>query len=101
MTSAVGGGRGSPKSRPKEQNHLISVCDKGGRGKKSENFANVIYGSPLSFWHLLALIIQEHGRSRSLLIAYFRRSHWPAEYDSTARKEPYRNPSVQKVELHM
>ena len=32
MTSAVGGGRGSPKSRQKEQNQLTSVCDKGGGG---------------------------------------------------------------------
>ena len=92
---------GVPKSRRKEQNHLISVCDKGGRGKKIRKFCERHIWKPLSFWHLLALIIEEHGRSRSLLIAYFRRSHWPAEYDSTARKEPYRNPSVQKVELHM
>ena len=28
------GRRGSPKSRRKEQNQLISVCDKGGRGSK-------------------------------------------------------------------
>ena len=36
MTSALGGGReGSLKSRRKEQNQLISVSDKGGRG--SEN----------------------------------------------------------------
>ena len=49
MTSTVGGGRGSPKSRQKEQNQLISVCDKGRREgvKKSEFFAEVIYGSPV------------------------------------------------------
>ena len=47
MTSTVGGGRGSPKSRQKEQNQLICDSDKGGVNK-SENFADVIYGSPLS-----------------------------------------------------
>ena len=48
MTSAVGGGRGSPKSREKEQNQLICDSDKGGEGvKKSEIFADVIYGNPL------------------------------------------------------
>ena len=47
MTSAVGGGEGgSPKSRQKEQNQLICDSDKG--VKKSENFADIIYGSPLS-----------------------------------------------------
>ena len=42
-----GWGRGSPKSRRKEQNQLI--CDSGrGEGvKKSEIFADVIVGSPL------------------------------------------------------
>ena len=36
-------GRGSPKSKQKEQNQLIY-----GRGvvKKTENFADIIYGSP-------------------------------------------------------
>ena len=43
MTSAVGRGRGSTKSRRKEQNLLICYGD-----KKSETFADVIYGSPLS-----------------------------------------------------
>ena len=47
MTSAVGGGRGSPKNRQKEQSQLIFDSDKGGV-KKSENFVDVIYGSPLS-----------------------------------------------------
>ena len=48
MTSAGGGGgRGSPKSRRKEQNQLICYSDKGEGVKKSENFADVIYGSPL------------------------------------------------------
>ena len=47
MTSAVGGGRGSPKSRQKEQNQLICDSNKG-EVKKSENFADIIYGSPLS-----------------------------------------------------
>ena len=38
----------SPKSRRKEQNQLICDSDKGGGGvKKSEYFADVIYGSPL------------------------------------------------------
>ena len=44
MTSAVGGG--SPKSRQKEQNQLIFDRDKGEGVKKSEKFADVIYGSP-------------------------------------------------------
>ena len=35
MTSAVGGGGESQKSRQKEQNQLISVCDKGGRVSKN------------------------------------------------------------------
>ena len=34
MTSVLEGGRGSPKSRGKEQNQLISVNDKGERGSK-------------------------------------------------------------------
>ena len=46
MMSALDGGGGSPKSRQKEQNQLIYVRDKGGGGKKTENFADVIYGSP-------------------------------------------------------
>ena len=46
MMSAVGGGRGSPKSRQEEHNQLICDSDKGGRGQKSENFADVICGSP-------------------------------------------------------
>ena len=41
-----GRGRGSPKSRQKEQNQLISVCFKGGGVKKSPKIADVIYGSP-------------------------------------------------------
>ena len=44
--SAVGGGRGSPKSRQEEHNQLICDSDKGGRGQKSENVADVICGSP-------------------------------------------------------
>ena len=45
VTSAVGGGgRGSPKSRRKEQNQLICDSDKG--AKKSEHIADVIDGSP-------------------------------------------------------
>ena len=48
MTFAVGGGRGSPKSRRKEQNQLICDNERGREGvKKCENFADVIYGSPL------------------------------------------------------
>ena len=47
MTSAVGGVWGSQKSRRKEQYQLICDSDKGEKGvKKSENFADVIYGSP-------------------------------------------------------
>ena len=37
---------GSPKSRRKEQNQLICDSDEGGV-KKSENFTDVMYGSPL------------------------------------------------------
>ena len=45
MTSAVGGG--SPKIRRKKQNQLICDSDKGEGVKKSDNFADVICGSPL------------------------------------------------------
>ena len=47
MTYAVGGamGEGVPKKQTKEQNQLICDSDRGG-GKKSEPFADVIYGSP-------------------------------------------------------
>ena len=38
MTSALGGGGGSPKSRQKEEKQLISVCDKEGRGGKIQKF---------------------------------------------------------------
>ena len=39
---------GSPKRRQKERGCINSVHDKGGEGvKKSEHFADVIYGSPL------------------------------------------------------
>ena len=44
MTSAVGGG--SPKSRQKEGSFANHVCDRGGGKKKSENVADIIYGSP-------------------------------------------------------
>ena len=47
MTSAVGGGRGVPKKQTKKQNQLICDRNRGGGIKKSENFADVIYGSPL------------------------------------------------------
>ena len=46
MTSVVGGGRGFPKSRRKEQNQLICDSDKGGGVKKSKNFVDVMYGIP-------------------------------------------------------
>ena len=47
------GGRGSPKSRQKEQNQLISVCKMGREGvKKSEIFAD--NGSPLTACHFVA-----------------------------------------------
>ena len=42
----VGGG-GSPKSRWKEQGCMNYVCDKGEGVNKSENVADVIYGSAL------------------------------------------------------
>ena len=48
MTSGVGGGWGSPKSRQKEQNQLICDSARGVGVKKSENVADVIYGSSLS-----------------------------------------------------
>ena len=41
MTSAVGGG--SPKSRRKGQNQLISVSDEGGEGKKIRKFCGSHY----------------------------------------------------------
>ena len=48
MTSAVAGKEGGPqKADNKEQNQLLCVSDGGGGVKKSENFADVIYGSPL------------------------------------------------------
>ena len=47
VRSGWGGGGGSPKSRQKEQNQLISVCDKGEGVQKYDSFADVIYGSPL------------------------------------------------------
>ena len=42
MMSALGGGRGSPKSRLKEQGCVNSVQDKGGGVQKSENCADVL-----------------------------------------------------------
>ena len=45
MTSTVGG---SPKNRQKEQNQRIFDSDRGEGVKKFENFADVIYGSPLT-----------------------------------------------------
>ena len=47
MTSVVGGGRGSPKSRQNEQNQMICDSDRGGGEKNSEKFADNIYGSLL------------------------------------------------------
>ena len=44
MTSAVDGGKGSPKRRGKEPNQLICDSDRG--VKISKSFADVIYGSP-------------------------------------------------------
>ena len=52
MTSGGGGGEGAPKSRHQEQNQLICDSDKEGV-KKSENFADVIYGSPLEMFRFL------------------------------------------------
>ena len=46
MTSAVGGGGESQKSRQKEQNQLISVCDKVGEGVKKSDFADVQMEAP-------------------------------------------------------
>ena len=40
-------GKWSPKSSQKKQNQLICDSDKGEGVKKSENVADVIYGSPL------------------------------------------------------
>ena len=48
MTSALEGGRGSPKSRQKERGCVNYVHDNGGGVKKSEIFADVIY-----LWNLL------------------------------------------------
>ena len=42
MTSAVGGGGGSPKSRGKEQNELICDSDRG-RGTKNLKFLRISY----------------------------------------------------------
>ena len=51
----------SPKRRLKEQNQLICDSDQGG-GKKSENFADIIYGSPPSG---IGFSLQKHtGRLR-------------------------------------
>ena len=47
------GGGGSPKSRQKEQNQLICDSDKGGGVIKSENFADVTYGSSLILDNML------------------------------------------------
>ena len=49
MTSAVGVSRGEgvPKGRRNEQNQLICDSDRGEGVKKYENFADVIYGTPL------------------------------------------------------
>ena len=49
---------GSPKSRRREQNLLICDSNKGGGGQKSDNFADVIYGSP----HSCSDIISEPGK---------------------------------------
>ena len=61
MTSTVGGG-GSPKSRQEEQNQLI--CDSDSGVKNSDNFAGVIYGSPLR--HQEPIICEEDQRRESL-----------------------------------
>ena len=49
MRSALGGGRGvgPQKAEEKEQNQLICDSYLGGGVKKSEHFADVIYGRPL------------------------------------------------------
>ena len=47
MTSAVGGGGRSPRSRQKERGCVNYVRDKRGGVEKSGNFADVINGSPL------------------------------------------------------
>ena len=47
MTSAMGGGRGSPKSRRKERGCVNYVHDRGKGVKKFEHFADIIYGSTL------------------------------------------------------
>ena len=54
MTSAVGGGgREVPKSRQKEQNQLISVRDKEGKGSKIPKFCGRhIWNPPYGKWLL-------------------------------------------------
>ena len=49
MMYTAGGGRGFPKSRQKERCCVNSVRDRGEGVNKSENFADVIYGSPLNY----------------------------------------------------
>ena len=58
MTSALGVGRGAPKSRQKEQNQLISERDKGVEGVK--NFADVLYGSPYFRGKTLLRVSAQH-----------------------------------------
>ena len=66
------GGGGSPKNRQKEHNQLICDSDKGGGVKNSENFVDVIYGSPLSkFIRRMRLQKIFDSRQRDLLAARF------------------------------
>ena len=51
MTSAEGGGRGSPKRQMKGTKLAICVMGERGVSKKSENFADVIYGRPKGMAH--------------------------------------------------
>ena len=65
----VRSGWGSPKNRLKEQNQLICDSDRGGeRGvKNSENFADVMYGSPLDHEHL-----KPFNQGKLLIILYYK-----------------------------
>ena len=68
MMSAVCGGRGYPKSRRKEKNQLICDIDRGRGVKKSQNFADVMYGSPLMRIYTRAACC--------IIVAWFCHSHF-------------------------
>ena len=75
------GGRGSGKSRQKEQNQLIYVRDRGRGSTNPKVYADIIYGSPLTNSHLGTLArarnsghFQDHdpGRGRRLSLRVHR-----------------------------